>query len=139
MTLPVPRALPGGLTTTFPSDRRVDTVWEAIALHTSPHIHESPVFRRRRAPEIGVALTGIGIDVSSGPDRLPPGYPDRVHAVYPRHGGTRTLIEAIVEQARANPRKAPPMTLPGELLHQRYPALPYLTGDAIFGASDWGD
>lgn len=121
------------------TDRRVDTVWDAIALHTSPQFHESPVFRRRRAPEIGIAQDGIGIDVVGGPDPLPPGYPDRVHAAYPRHGGTRALTDAIVEQARANPRKAPPMTLPGEILHQRDPSLPYLTWDATVDASGWGD
>lgn len=121
------------------TDRRVDTVWEAIALHTSPHIHESPVFRRRRAPEIGIAQTGIGVDVFGGPDQLPPGYPGRVHAAYPRHGGARALTDAIVEQARANPRKAPPMTLPGEILHQRYPSLPYPTWDTILHTGRWGD
>lgn len=89
------------------TDHRVDIVWDAIALHTSPSLHESPVFQRRRAPEIGVAQSGIGVDIVGGPDQLPPGYSDRVHAAYPRHGGARAVTDAIVEQARANPRKAP--------------------------------
>lgn len=121
------------------TDHRVDIVWDAIALHTSPHLHESPVVRRRRAPEIGIAYSGIGVDVSGGPDKLPPGYSDRVHAAYPRLGGTRALTDAIVEQARANPRKAPPMTLPGEILHQRYPSLPYRTWDPVLDAAGWDD
>lgn len=123
------------------TDRRVDTVWEAIALHTSPHLHDSPVFQRRRPTEIGIAQTGIGIDVG-GPDdpgQLPPGFADRVHARYPRLGGSRALTEAILEQALANPRKAPPTTLPGEILHQRHPSLPYLTWDMILDANTWGD
>jgi len=123
------------------TDRRVDTVWEAIALHTSPQVHESPVFRRRRPVEIGIAQTGIGIDVGGldHPDQLPPGYADRVHTHYPRLGGSRALTDAILEQALANPRKAPPTTLPGEIVHQRHPALPYLTWDMILDANTWAD
>ncbi|CAM3373771.1 HD domain-containing protein [Kibdelosporangium persicum] len=126
------------------TDSRVDTVWDAIALHTSPTYQASPVFRRRRAPEIGIAIDGIGIDVVGinaigGPDTLPPGYVDRVHAVYPRLGGARTLTDAIVRHAMSDPRKAPPMTFPGEVLHQRRPDLPYQTWDMILDAAGWGD
>jgi hypothetical protein len=122
------------------TDHRVDTVWEAIALHTSPQLHASPVFRRRRPAEIGIAQTGIGIDVTgSGSDQLPPGFADRVHARYPRLGGSRALTDAILEQTLANPRKAPPTTLPGEILHQRHPTLPYLTWDMILDANTWAD
>lgn len=123
------------------TDRRVDTVWEAIALHTSPQLHESPVFRRRRPAEIGIAQTGIGIDIGGPdhPDQLPPRFAERVHARYPRHGGSRALTDAIVAQALANPLKAPPTTLPGEILHQRDPSLPYLTWDMILDANTWGD
>jgi hypothetical protein len=121
------------------TDGRVDTVWDAIALHTSRSFHDSPVFRRRRPPEIGIAQIGIGIDLTGGPDDVPPGYADRVHAAYPRHGGARALTDAIVAQSLANPRKAPPMTLPGEILHQRHPSLPYPSWDMILDASGWGN
>ena len=123
------------------NDHRVDNVWEAIALHTSPQLHDSPVFRRRRPAEIIIAQTGIGIDVS-GPDtpgQLPPGFADRVHTRYPRLGGSRALIDAVFEQALANPLKAPPTTLPGEVVHQRRPSLPYLTWDMILDANSWAD
>jgi len=123
------------------TDHRVDTVWEAIALHTSPHVHESPVFRRRRPAEIGIAQTGIGIDLT-GPDspgQLPPGFADRAHTSYPRLGGSRALTEVMVAQMLANPLKAPPMTLPGEILHQRQPEVPYLTWDMILDANSWAD
>lgn len=53
----------------------------------------------------------------------------------PRDGGAR----AVIEQVRVNPRKAPPMTFPGEILHQRYPSLPYLTWDTILDSARWGD
>jgi hypothetical protein len=123
------------------TDSRLDTVWDAIALHTSPQLHESPVFRSRRPVEIGIAQTGIGIDVSGpdNPDQLPSGFADRVHNSFPRLGGSRALMDTMLEQALANPRKAPPMTLPGEILHQRHPSLPYLTWDMILDASGWAD
>ncbi|MDI5980012.1 HD domain-containing protein [Amycolatopsis magusensis] len=121
------------------TDGRVDVVWDAIAQHTTPSFHSSPVFQRRRAPEIGIATGGIGIDVLGGPGALPPGYADRVHAAYPRLGGTRPLTDAVVAHAMGSPRKAPPMTLPGEVLHQRHPSLPYQTWEMSLDAAGWGD
>ncbi|GAB3467819.1 HD domain-containing protein [Actinophytocola sediminis] len=123
------------------TDRRVDTVWDAIALHTAQHLHASPVFQRRRPKEIGIAQTGIGIDLTGPdtPDQVPPGFAERVHARYPRLGGSRALTEAILAQTVANPLKAPPMTLPGEIHHQRHPAQPYLTWDMILDANTWAD
>ncbi|UJW30095.1 HD domain-containing protein [Saccharothrix sp. AJ9571] len=121
------------------TDGRVDVVWDAIAQHTSPSYLSSPVFQRRRAPEIGIATGGIGIDVLGGPGDLPPGYADRVHAAYPRLGGTRPLTDAVVAHAMSSPRKAPSMTFPGEVLHQRYPSLPYQTWDMSVDAAGWGD
>ncbi|GLW11665.1 hypothetical protein Misp01_67930 [Microtetraspora sp. NBRC 13810] len=121
------------------SDRRVDTVWDGIALHTSLGIHQSPVFSRRRAPEIVIAQTGIGIDLTGSPADVPAGYAGRVHAAYPRHGGARALTAAIEAQGLADPRKAPPMTLPGEILHQRHPSLPYTTWDMFLAEGGWGD
>ncbi|MFD1546346.1 damage-inducible protein [Nonomuraea guangzhouensis] len=121
------------------TDARVDTVWDGIALHTSYGIHDSPVFARRRPPEISIAVTGIGIDLTGGPSDLPTGYANRVHAAYPRQGGARALTDAMIAQCLADPRKAPPMTLPGEILHQRHPEAPYLTWDDFLEASGWDD
>jgi hypothetical protein len=121
------------------TDGRVDIVWDTIALHTSFTYHTSPVFQRRRAPEIGIAMDGIGIDVLGGPGALPPGYADRVLAVYPRLGGSRALTDAAVRHAMSDPRKAPPLSLPGEILHQRHPSLPYQTWDMMLDAAGWGD
>ncbi|RVX41250.1 hypothetical protein EDD27_3746 [Nonomuraea polychroma] len=87
------------------TDGRVDTVWDGIALHTSYGFHPSPVFARRRPPEIAIAQDGIGIDLTGGPDQLPAGYADRVHAVYPRHGGARALTDAVIAQGLADPRE----------------------------------
>lgn len=121
------------------TDHRVDTIWDAIATHTTGTFRTSPVFQRRRPPEIGIAQIGIGIDLLGGPDGLPPGYADRVHAVYPRLGGARAITGAVTAQALANPLKAPPMTFPGEVLHQRHPELPYTTWEMFLDAGGWGD
>ncbi|NEW43778.1 HD domain-containing protein [Nocardia cyriacigeorgica] len=120
------------------TDARVDTVWDAIAGHTSA-FSDSPVYRRRRPAEIWIAVEGIGIDVGGSPGDLPPGYADLVHAGYPRLGGTRALTDVIETQALADPRKAFPGTLPGEIVHQRHPDLPYSTWDEIIDAGGWGD
>lgn len=117
----------------------VDTAWDAIALHTSSTLVASPVFSRRRPPEINIAITGIGADILGGPQLLPPGFADQVHALYPRHGGARALTEVMVAQAAANPGKAPPLTFPGEVLHQRMPSAPYTTWDMLLDAAGWGD
>ncbi|MEU4344020.1 HD domain-containing protein [Nocardia sp. NPDC023852] len=116
----------------------IDTVWDAIAAHTSG-FSDSPVYRRRRPPEIWIAVEGIGIDVAAGPQDLPPDYADRVHAAYPRFGGTRALLAAIEMQALADPRKAPPGTLTGEIVRQRHPDAPYPTWDMILESSIWND
>ncbi|WP_067846008.1 HD domain-containing protein [Nocardia lijiangensis] len=120
------------------TDDRVDVVWDAIAAHTSG-LSDSPVYRRRRRPEIWVAVQGIGLDIGASPADFPPGYADLVHARYPRHGGSRALADSVERQALANPRKAPPGSLPGDILRQRHPELPYLTWDAILATSGWGD
>ncbi|AXK85090.1 HD domain-containing protein [Nocardia farcinica] len=120
------------------TDERVDVVWDAIAWHTTG-FGDSPVYRRRRRPEMWITVEGIGIDVAGGPADLPPGLADRVHERYPRLGGSRALTEAIERQALADPRKAPPATLPGEIVHQRHPHLPYLTWDMILASSGWRD
>ncbi|GAA2083934.1 hypothetical protein GCM10009801_44740 [Streptomyces albiaxialis] len=121
------------------TDTRVDTVWDGIALHTSPGFAASPVHRRRRPPEIGIAQRGILLDIEGGPDDLPPGYASRVHAVHPRLGGIRALSEDLETRSLADPVTAPPMTLPGEILHQLHPELPYTTWQTALDTNRWGD
>lgn len=121
------------------TDSRLDTIWDGIALHTTYTLTRSPVYQRRRPPEIALTTNGIGLDLFGRPEDLPPGYADRVHAAYPRHGGGRVLTDAIVAHAKSDPRKAPPMTLPGEILHQRHPSLPYQSWDMLLDSGGWGD
>lgn len=120
------------------TDARVDLIWDAIAAHTIGFTG-SPVYRRRRPPEIWIAVEGIGIDVAGGPADLPPGYADQVHAAYPRLGGSRALTDAIEAQGLANPRKAPTTSLAGEIIRLRHPEVPRPSWDDILAASGWRD
>jgi hypothetical protein len=63
---------------------------------------------------------GAGFDRGpGGPHTLPAGYADRVHAVLPRLHAAAVLKDTIVAQALDKPHKAPPLTMPGELLRQK--------------------
>ncbi|MDP9987597.1 hypothetical protein J2S98_002764 [Arthrobacter oryzae] len=90
---------------------RVDSVWEAIALHTSPQIAE------RRGPVARYLRLGVRADF--GDDTLPPRaekHRSEVQATYPRLMIEQCLGQAVVEQALRNPEKAPPSSWPGGLL-----------------------
>jgi putative intracellular protease/amidase len=92
---------------------RAEIVWEAIALHTSAGIAE------HRASEVALTRAGIGMDFGSDADLVPGELAERVHDRYPRLDMARCLTDAIVAQAQGHPRKAPPYTLPGELVRER--------------------
>ena len=90
---------------------RVDSVWEAIALHTSPQIAE------RRGPVARYLRLGVRADF--GDDTLLPRAETQrteVHTRYPRLMIEQCLGQTVVEQALRNPEKAPPSSWPGGLL-----------------------
>ncbi|MFD4401298.1 HD domain-containing protein [Nocardia sp. NPDC058499] len=119
------------------TDERVDIVWDAIAAHATG-FSDSLVYRRRRPAAIWVAVDGIGIDIGGNADMLPQGYADRVHTDYPRLGGIRALTRLVEEQAVANPVKAQPGSLPGEIVRLTHPEL-VPTWQDIIAAGGWGD
>lgn len=90
---------------------RVDSVWEAIALHTSPQIAE------RRGPVARYLRLGVRADF--GDDTLLPRtdkHRSEVQATYPRLMIEQCLGQRVVDQALRNPEKAPPSSWPGGLL-----------------------
>ncbi|WP_228818537.1 HD domain-containing protein [Nocardia transvalensis] len=92
----------------------VDAVWEAIALHTSPHIpqHRNVLCR--------LTASGIGIDVGRrAADYITDAQAAIIHRAYPRHAAVTTIVDTIVDQARTRPDKAPPGTPAAELLRER--------------------
>ncbi|MFB4262680.1 HD domain-containing protein [Nonomuraea sp. GTA35] len=95
------------------SPERLEVVWDAIALHLHPDV------ALRKRPEIALVSAGAGFDLGPhGPYTLPAGYADRIHAALPRLRASAALYDAIVAQGLAQPHKAPPFTLTGELLRQ---------------------
>src|SRR5215475_2002519 len=60
-------------------ENQVHTVWEAIALHTTPGI------THHMQPEVALLYTGVGLDVlGRGFDQFPPDVRDQIVARYPR-------------------------------------------------------
>ncbi len=102
------------------AQERVQRVWEAIVLHTSPGIAE-------RFGAI-TRLTRWGVTVDFGrTDIVDRGLQAEIEEHYPRLQIEAVLTEAVVSQARAKPHKAPRASWPGILLeeHQRYPERPF--------------
>jgi hypothetical protein len=90
----------------------VDQVWEAVALHTSPHIAE------RRGPVTMLTRLGVRADfgaTTGGGDTDRTLFEER----YPRLEIERVLADAVVAQALRAPDKAPPSSWPGGLLQAR--------------------
>jgi hypothetical protein len=116
------------------AEARVTTVWQAIALHTSAGLAHK--FGAVQA----IAQMGISADII-GADRqmLPPGFADRVHAVWPRHDVGYALAELIADHVEANPTKGPPLTFPGHVHQLMYPTTPVVTWFDVVRAAGWND
>ncbi|MFV2117147.1 HD domain-containing protein [Streptomyces sp. Act-28] len=124
----------GFLTEQGVSPERAEVVWDAVALH----LHREIALRKR--PEIALVSAGAGFDLGfDGPYALPTEYTDGVHAALPRLHAAAVLHDAVVDQALDKPQKAPPFTLPGELVrqrtHQTWPAWEQL----VTRPSGWND
>lgn len=88
---------------------QVDQVWEAIALHTSPHIAES------RGPV--ALLTRLGVLSDFGQETIDdPAVREEMERHHPRLDIERELTDAVVTQALRRPEKAPLHSWPGGLL-----------------------
>jgi putative intracellular protease/amidase len=111
---------------------RAAIVWEAIALHTSAGIAE------HRGNEVALTRAGIGIDFGADADLVPGELAGRVHERYPRLDLARCLTDAIVGQAQRHPRKAPPYTLPGELVRERTASPSGTVMERLAAQGRWG-
>lgn len=71
-------------------EERVQLVWEAIALHTTPGV---TAYMR---PEVALLNSGVGLDVlGKGVDRFPSELRTRIVSKYPRHDFKRGMVEAM--------------------------------------------
>ena len=70
-------------------EEQVQTVWEAIALHTTPGITQ------HMRPEVALLYTGVGLDVlGKGFDQFPSQLRDEIVARYPRKRFKEDFIQA---------------------------------------------
>jgi hypothetical protein len=97
----------------------VDSVWQAIALHTTPQIAE------RRGPLCLLVREGIGVDFGGviGPGRGLEAITDEeggaIHDAYPRLSMISSIVEAMATQAAKSPANGPRYSVGGELLRER--------------------
>jgi ketosteroid isomerase-like protein len=116
------------------SEKRVRTVWEGIALHTTEGIPS------RMGPELTITQVGIGADLFGlFREELPADLVTRAHSSFPRADLGYTLAEAIMEQAAAKPQKAG-LTSPAAQLvrwHRPIGTLPHWKD--VVAKSGWGD
>jgi hypothetical protein len=111
-------------------DGERSTIWEAIALHTSPGIAE------RRGPLAHLTRIGVWADFA-GPAAITDDEAAEIHNAYPRLEMTTSLIDTIVGQARTNPAKAPRYTIAGELLRERT-SYPLTEMEKAMATARWG-
>jgi HD domain len=111
---------------------KVEIVWDAIALHLCFEV------AARKRPEIALVTAGAGYDLGPDGPALPAGYADRVHAVLPRLHAAAVLHDAVVGQALAKPHKAPPFSIPGELVRQTT-GQTWPTWRELMEGSGWND
>jgi hypothetical protein len=76
----------------------VMTVWESIALHTTPEIP------RYKQPEVELVTAGVEFDVLGiGFDDLPPEVRDQVVAAHPRTAFKEGIVDAFADGMRFKP------------------------------------
>ncbi|MGA5134119.1 HD domain-containing protein [Streptomyces olivoreticuli] len=91
------------------SPEQIDVVWEAIALHTSPHIAE------RRGPVTMLTRLGVLSDFQD-PEPDDKAVKAAIEERYPRLNIEAELADAVVSQALRRRGKAPDFSWPGGLL-----------------------
>lgn len=120
---------------------KVDSVWEAIALHNTAGIAE------RMSALTSLTYQGVAIDFG-GILGLPDAHLAAVtaeigaviHNAYPRFNMATSLIDAVFEHAAAGSDNAPPGTPPGEILRERR-EFGSTTSEQLIagGGSRWGN
>jgi len=116
------------------SEKRVRTVWEAIALHTSDGIPS------RMGPEVAITQVGIGADLFGLlREELPTDLVTRAHSSFPRADLGYTWADAIVEQAAAKPQKAGLTTPAAQLVRWHRPIGTLPDWNDVMASAGWGD
>jgi len=121
--------------------RKVDAVWEAIALHNTAVIPE------RMGALTSLTYQGIAIDFG-GVLGLPDSHREAVtahigaviHDAYPRFNMATSVLDAVAGHAAMNPENAPRYHPPGEILRERNEFGTTFVEELIAeGGSRWGN
>ncbi len=91
------------------SEARIDKVWEAISLHTTPEVP----FRRGVVSRL--MAQGVYMDFGLGTDSVSDELAAALFERYPRLDLTRTFVGRVVEQVEQIPAKGPRFSMAGEL------------------------
>jgi hypothetical protein len=95
------------------SEARIDRVWEAIALHTSPEIP----FRRGTVSQL--TSLGVVMDFGFATDPVSDELAAALFERYPRLDLTKAFVNRLVEQVEQTPQKGPRFSMAGELHRER--------------------
>jgi hypothetical protein len=80
-------------------EAEVMTVWESIALHTTPEVP------RYKQPEVALVTAGVELDVLGiGFDDVPAAVREDVVAAHPRTGFKAGIVDAFADGMRAKPQ-----------------------------------
>ncbi|GAY07393.1 HD domain-containing protein [Pseudonocardia sp. N23] len=116
------------------SDRDVETVWDAVALHTSGQL------AARKGTVVGLTQMGIAADIFGlGAEQLDDEIVETTHKFLPRLGCARELMTAALQQVTANPAKFVPFTFTHSSVEYLAPGAPVPGLTEILGASRWDD
>jgi hypothetical protein len=82
-------------------EEEVMTVWESIALHTTPEVP------RYKQPEVALVTAGVELDVLGiGFDDVPAAVRDEIVAAHPRTGFKAGIVDAFADGMRFKPETA---------------------------------
>jgi hypothetical protein len=95
------------------SDARIDRVWEAISLHTTPGVPE------RRGVVSRLMVLGVFMDFGFATDPVSDELAAALFARYPRLDLTKRFVGRLVEQVEQDPAKGPRFSMAGELHRER--------------------
>jgi hypothetical protein len=95
------------------SEARIDKVWEAISLHTTP---ELPY---RRGVVSRSTVLGVSMDFGFATDPVSDDLAAALFERYPRLDLTKTFVSRLVEQVEQEPAKGARFTMAGELHRER--------------------
>lgn len=112
--------------------RAADTVWDAVALHTSVGIAE------HKQAEVALARAGIAMDFGAGAEVVPRELASVLVTQLPRLDLSRRIVDAIVAHAGGSEVRAPAASLPGLLVRERREPPHVTTMERAAAAGRWG-